>query len=221
VREGPKAKPVVWIASTKHDLKALPDEIQGRVGHALWSAQIEGNHPHAKALKGFGDASVIEIIEDWQGNAYRAMYTVRFEEAVYVLHVIQKKSRSGVETPRADIDLVKVGRRAMAKRNIKFEIGSGNVFKDLGLKNPEERLAKTQLATQIMFTLEARKLTQTAAAKLLGIAQPKVSNIYRGNLNEFSIERLMRLLNRLHRDVRIVVESKERRRRGRMIVEAA
>ena len=109
----------------------------------------------------------------------------------------------------------------MAKRKIKFEIGSGNVFNDLGLKNPEERLAKTQLATQIMFILEARKLTQTAAAKLLGIAQPKVSNIYRGNLYEFSIERLMRLLNRLHRDVRIVVESKERRRRGRMIVEAA
>jgi predicted XRE-type DNA-binding protein len=109
----------------------------------------------------------------------------------------------------------------VAKRKITFEIGSGNVFKDLGLKNPEERLAKTQLATQIMFILEERKLTQTAAAKLLGIAQPKVSNIYRGNLDEFSIERLMRLLNRLHHDVRIVVESKERRRRGRMIVEAA
>lgn len=69
------------------------------------------------------------------------------------------------------------------------------MFKDLRLKNPEERLAKAQLASQIMFILEERKLTQTAAAKLLGIAQPKVSLIYRGNLEEFSIERLMRLLN--------------------------
>lgn len=109
----------------------------------------------------------------------------------------------------------------MAKRRIEFELGSGNVFKDLGLKNPEERLAKAQLASQIMFILDDRGLTQTAAARILGIAQPKVSNIYRGNLGEFSIERLMRLLNRLHHDVRIVVEKKERRRRGRMIVEAA
>jgi phage-related protein len=66
-----------------------------------------GTHPQAKVLKGFGDASVIEIIEHWQGNAYRAVYTVRFEEAVYVLHVFQKKSRRRVETPKADIDLVK------------------------------------------------------------------------------------------------------------------
>ena len=112
--EEPRPKPVVWIASTKHDLKGLPDEIQGRVGHALWSAQIGGTHPHAKALKGFGDASVVEIIEDWQGNAYRAVYTVRFEDAVYVLHVFQKKSRRGAETPKADIDLVK-GRLRDAK----------------------------------------------------------------------------------------------------------
>ncbi len=109
----------------------------------------------------------------------------------------------------------------MARRRVKFEVGSGNVFKDLGRKNPEERLAKAQLASQIMFILEERKLTQVAAARILGIAQPKISNIYRGNLDAFSIEHLMRLLNRLHRDVGIVVESTTRRRRGRMIVEAA
>ena len=107
MREEPKCKPVVWIASTKHDLKNFPDKIQGRVGHALWSAQIGGNHPHAKVLKGFGDASVMRSSKTGRGNAYRAVYTVRFEDAVYVLHVFQKKSRRGVETPRADIDLVK------------------------------------------------------------------------------------------------------------------
>ena len=72
-----------------------------------------------------------------------------------------------------------------------------------------------------MFILEDRGLTQTAAAKLPGIPQPKASLIYRGHLDEFSLERLVRLLNVLRRDVRIVVETKERRRRGRVIVEAA
>ncbi|MGH7899168.1 MAG: type II toxin-antitoxin system RelE/ParE family toxin [Candidatus Binatia bacterium] len=105
--EQPTPKPVIWIASTKHDLKSLPDEIEYRFGYALWIAQTGRTHPHAKALKGFGDASIIEIIEDWQGNAYRAVYTVRFEDAVYVLHVFQKKSRRGAETPKADIDLIK------------------------------------------------------------------------------------------------------------------
>ena len=103
----PTTKPVIWIASTKHDLKSLPEEIGDRFGYALWIAQTGNAHPHAKALKGFGDASVIEIIEDWQGNTYRAVYTVRFGDAVYVLHVFQKKSRRGAETPKADIDLIK------------------------------------------------------------------------------------------------------------------
>ena len=106
----------------------------------------------------------------------------------------------------------------MAKRNIDVEIGSGNVFKDLGLRNPEERLAKAKLAARIVLILEERRLTQAAAAKLLGVDQPKVSLIYRGRLEDFSIERLMRLLNLLHRDVRIIVDSTPRRRRGKMIV---
>ncbi len=109
----------------------------------------------------------------------------------------------------------------MARRKREIEVGSGNVFKDLGLKNSEELLAKTQLATRIMFILEEQKLTQTAAAKLLGVTQPDVSMIYRGRLEAFSIERLVRLLNALHRDVRIVVDNKQRKRRGRVIVEAA
>ncbi len=104
--EGPVPKPVVWIASTKRDLKSLPEAIQDRVGYALWIAQTGNQHPHAKALKGFRDASVIEIIEDWQRDTYRAVYTVRFPEAVYVLHVFQKKSRRGTETPKPDMALI-------------------------------------------------------------------------------------------------------------------
>ncbi len=103
----------------------------------------------------------------------------------------------------------------------KVSRGSGNVFRDLGLRNPEELLAKTKLAARIVQILEQQKLNQTRAARLLGIDQPKVSQIYRGRLDDFSLERLMRFLTALHQDIRIVIEEKPRRGRGRVIVEAA
>ena len=109
----------------------------------------------------------------------------------------------------------------MAMRKGEVTLGSGNVFKDLGLKNPEELLAKAKLAARIVQILEERKVTQTQAAQLLGVDQPKVSLLYRGRLDDFSVERLMRFLTALHRDIRIVVGEKPRRGRGRMIVEAA
>lgn len=109
----------------------------------------------------------------------------------------------------------------MATKKSKVTLGSGNVFRDLGLKSPEELLAKAKLAASIVQILEQRQLSQTQAAKLLGIDQPKVSQLYRGRLDDFSIERLMRFLTALHRDIRIVVEEKPRRGRGRVIVEAA
>lgn len=109
----------------------------------------------------------------------------------------------------------------MATKKGEVTLGSGNVFKDLGLKNPEELLAKAKLAARIVQILEERKLSQTQAAKLLCVDQPKVSLIYRGRLDDFSVERLMRFLTALHRDIWIVVGEKRRRGRGRMIVEAA
>jgi predicted XRE-type DNA-binding protein len=109
----------------------------------------------------------------------------------------------------------------MATTKTRVTRGSANVFRDLGLKKPEELLAKAKLAARIVQILEGRRLTQTQAAKALGIDQPKVSQLYRGRLDDFSLERLMRFLTALHQDVRIVVEDKPRRGRGRMIVEAA
>ena len=96
-----------WIGSAKRDLLAMPDEVQQAFGFALYQAQIGLLHPDAKPLKGFGSAGVVEIVEDWRGNAYRAVYTVRFAQAVYVLHCFQKKSKHGIETPRADMDLIR------------------------------------------------------------------------------------------------------------------
>ena len=100
-------KPLFWIGSSWNDLKDCPDEVQDFIGYALHWAQRGGKSPDAKPLQGFGGAGVLEIVDDFDGNTYRAMYTVRFAGAVYALHVFQKKSRKGIATPKQDIELVK------------------------------------------------------------------------------------------------------------------
>lgn len=94
---------------------ALPRDVQHTIGVALMMAQAGGKHPSAKPLKGFEGAGVLEIVEDHDGDTYRAVYTVRFDEAVYVLHVFQKKSTRGIQTPKRVIDLIKA-RLRMAER---------------------------------------------------------------------------------------------------------
>jgi len=102
----------------------------------------------------------------------------------------------------------------VAMKKMRVTAGSGNVFRDLGLKNPEERLAKVMLAARIVQILEGRHLNQTTAAKLLGVDQQKVSQIYRGRLDEFSLERLIRSVTELGEGTRTVVRDKSRLRYG-------
>ncbi len=102
----PPPKPLLWMGSSKKDLRALPPEVIDVFGYALYIAQTGKRHDNTKMLKGFGDASVLEVIESQAGNAYRAVYTVRFAAAVVVLHVFQKKSKSGSETPKPDMTLI-------------------------------------------------------------------------------------------------------------------
>ncbi len=101
-----KLKPVKWIASAKKDLLALPWEVKRAFGFALDQAQRGKKHEDAKPLKGFGGAGVLEVVEDYQSDTFRCVYTVRFENAVYVLHVFQKKAKKGVATPKPDMDLI-------------------------------------------------------------------------------------------------------------------
>lgn len=108
----------------------------------------------------------------------------------------------------------------MTRRRLVHE-GSGNVFADIGVANPEEALLKAELVRSITNAIDERGLTQTAAAAMLGVSQPKVSLLYRGRLDAFSVERLLRFLNALGHDVRIVVGAERRRRAGRTVVEAA
>ena len=99
-------KPVRWVASSREDLSAFPEDVRRRVGGALWDAQIGHKAPYAKPLKGFSGATVLEIVDDFDGDTYRAVYTVRFARVVYVLHAFQKKSKKGIATPRAELDLI-------------------------------------------------------------------------------------------------------------------
>jgi phage-related protein len=100
-------KPLFWVASSRKDLIAMPPQVQESFGYALYLAQISDKHPRSKPLKGFGHAGVLEIVEDLQGNTYRAVYTLRFANAVYVLHCFQKKSHRQIQTPLPDIALIK------------------------------------------------------------------------------------------------------------------
>lgn len=107
-----KARPLVWLGSALEDLKSLPEPVQQDFGYALWLAQIGDLHRHSKPLRGFGGRGVLEVVEDFSGDTFRAVYTVRFPTAVYVLHVFQKKSRRGTTTPARDLDLIRNRLRA-------------------------------------------------------------------------------------------------------------
>ena len=96
----PIVKPVRWIASSRDDLHEFPEPVRLRVGGALWEAQKGGKAQWAKPLKGYNGSGVVEIVDDHDGDTYRAVYTVRFEGVVFVLHAFQKKSKSGIATPK-------------------------------------------------------------------------------------------------------------------------
>ena len=104
--EAPTLKPTVWVGSSRKDLCDFPDLVQDHMGYALYVAQRGGKHHDAKALSGFGGAAVLEVIRDFRGDTFRAVYTVRFAGVVYVLHAFQKKSKTGRETPRRDMGLI-------------------------------------------------------------------------------------------------------------------
>jgi phage-related protein len=118
----PVLKPLYWMGNSKKDLLALPEEVMDVFSYALYLAQMAKKHDQAKPLKGFGSAGVVEVAEDWQGGAYRAVYTVRFSGRVFILHVFQKKSKRGSTTPRADMELIR--RRLEAAEEMVKELES-------------------------------------------------------------------------------------------------
>jgi phage-related protein len=109
-------KPVRWVGSSRRDLKVFPRQVQREIGQGLYAAQCGEEYPSVKALKGFGGRTVLEIIAPYDGDTFRAAYTVRFGDAIYVLHAFQKKSKKGIATPQKELELVRQ-RLAAAERN--------------------------------------------------------------------------------------------------------
>ena len=116
-------KPVQWVGSSKSDLKRFPDAVQDRMGFAIYQAQAGLQHRDAKPLKGFG-SGVLEVVARHDGDTFRAVYTVRFETAVYVLHAFQKKARRGIATPKQELDLVR-RRLRVAEQHYRNTHGGG------------------------------------------------------------------------------------------------
>ena len=106
-RKSGTEKPLQWIGSSYKDLMALPPDVRRFFGFALSLAQAGDRHDAAKVLKGFSGAGVLEVVENDSAGTYRAVYTVKFEEAVFVLHCFQKKSKRGIATPKVDIDIIR------------------------------------------------------------------------------------------------------------------
>jgi phage-related protein len=99
-------KPVEWVGSSLEDLKEFPEEVQQVVGYVLYLAQCGEKHLSAKPLKGFKGAGVLEVVEGFDGDTYRAVYTVKLAGVIYILHAFQKKSKQGIATPKQDIELI-------------------------------------------------------------------------------------------------------------------
>jgi phage-related protein len=102
----PLLTPLEWISSSLSDLRKFPEEVQKVVGFALYLAQLGKKHQDAKPLKGFKGSGVLEVVDDFDGDTYRAVYTVKFEGIIYVLHAFQKKSNQGIATPKQDLKLI-------------------------------------------------------------------------------------------------------------------
>ena len=115
---------VEWVGSSYKDFRSFPDDVQDHAGYALYLAQIGLKHEDAKPLKGFGGAGVLEVVSNHDGDTYRAVYTVKFSSAIYVLHAFQKKSKAGSRTPAPDMELVE-RRLKVAEANYKAQLTKG------------------------------------------------------------------------------------------------
>jgi phage-related protein len=105
---GTQPKPIRWVGGSKEDLSGFPNDVKRRMGLALFEAQMGRKAAYAKPLKGYGGAGVLEVVDDFDGDSFRTVYTVRFAEAVYVLHAFQKKSKRSIATPKTELELIRL-----------------------------------------------------------------------------------------------------------------
>lgn len=223
------AKPLRWVGSSYRALVAMPKAVQRVFGYAL--SQVEDGATPASA-KPFthGGIAVMELVEDFDRNTYRAVYTAKLRDAVYVLHCFQKKSKSGIATPKPDVELIAQrfrmaqelsrGKSMSKKERIEVIESSGNVYADLGFRDAEAMKVKAGLVMKIDLILKQRQLTQSRAAEVTGIPQPRLSAILRGHFHNVSERKLLQCLTALGQDVKIVVTPARRGREGTLTVAA-
>jgi len=163
----------------------------------------------------------LEVVDDFDGDTYRAVYTVRFAESIYVLHTFQKKSRSGIATPPQEIATVRARLKTVEmlhrdwlaqeepkmNDNTSIFVGSGNVFADLGLPNPELLLAKAKLIVQIQDFMDKHLLTLAQIAAQIGVTEEQVGRLLAGRLDDFTFDQLFQFLNRLGRRVEVRISA--------------
>jgi phage-related protein/predicted XRE-type DNA-binding protein len=204
-------KPLLWMGSSKRDLSAMPSDVQDIFGYALHLAQVGSKHNHAKAISGFGDAGILEVVDDYKGDTYRAVYTVRYAAAVYVLHCFQKKikawhrnaqKRHGFDRcPFKGLGGTRKGQWDMntirQAGNIAFEVGSDNPYADLGLPDSDEMLMKAGIVHEIEQIIQCKELSPQRASDLLGMPQSKLSELLRGNFRTIPKDQIAEYLKLL------------------------
>jgi predicted XRE-type DNA-binding protein len=209
----PSLKPVIWVGSSREDLREFPPPVQDHMGYALYVAQRGGKHRDAKALSGLAEPGW------WKSS--RTIVAIR--SALYTRsgslggigasHLPEEvEDRKGNPAPGNRVDQATTapggrdceGDEAMSKKG--YETGSRNVFRDIGVANAQEHLVKAQLVFKIDLIMKERRLKQVEAARLFGIRQPDVSKMLSGEFRQFSVERLLRFLVALDQDVEIVVK---------------
>src|SRR5690349_24990489 len=114
-------RPVIWVGSSLDDLKSFTEDVRLEIGYALYLAQIGMKAVRVKPMEGFRGASVLKIVDDYDGRTFRAVYTVAFSEAIYVLHCFEKKSKRGIATDKADIELVIRRFKAAAQESARWK----------------------------------------------------------------------------------------------------
>ena len=216
-----QTRKLIWLVDSLVRLTGFPPMVRKRLGFALYQAQIGQRHESAKMLHGFTD-TVWQVRADDPSGTYRAVYAAQLGEAVYVSSCVPKEGNIRNRDPTTGIGSDpstpstcaqaggKMRRGKMPNRE--FTPSSGNVFTDLNLPHADDLLAKAELAAKIIAEIQRRRLTQSQAAAILGIDQPKVSALKQGKLSGFSLERLMRLLLVLGRDIEITVKARAKSR---------
>ncbi len=206
-------QPVVWIGASYDDLRAFPEDVQDDFGYALYLGQTGELSDKAKPMRGLL-RDVVEIVASDPSGTYRLMYTVKLgESSTYCTHS-RKSLSAAAKRPKpsssSSNDVYELRESSMKTVMIEGQVvrtGGSNVFADLGLPNPEERLLKAQLMQAINAEIRRRALTQDQASELVGLKQPELSRIANGRGSGFSVDRLLGVLRHLGRDVEIVVSS--------------